>query len=69
MNFDLDRVKMNQHAKYLGQKSKRYCPDTQTHTPSSPIALPGPLNLFIVFYVIIFLSVISANKDEYSGCQ
>jgi len=30
--LDLDSVKVNQHAKYLGQRSFSYCPDTDTHT-------------------------------------
>ena len=41
---DLDRVKMNQHAKYLGQRSFRLkvivLTHIRTHTPS---ALLGPL--------------------------
>ena len=34
MTFDLDpnRVKMNQHARYLSQMSESHCPGTQTQT-------------------------------------
>jgi len=37
--FDLDSVKMNQHAKYLRHRS--FSPHRNTHT--RPTALPGPL--------------------------
>jgi len=45
--FDLDRVKVNQLAKYLGkgcivQKLSFVQTDTQTHI--RPVAVPGPLH-------------------------
>jgi len=38
---DLYNVKVNQHSKYF--EVKIYHPDTQTHTHTRPINIPGPL--------------------------
>jgi len=40
---DLECVKMNQLAKYLGQRSCSSKVTVQTDTNTRPIALPGPL--------------------------
>jgi len=45
-------VNMNQHAKYPGQMSFSYYPDTQTHT--GQIDLPGPLKRSVILWNICF---------------
>jgi len=43
--LDLDNVKLNQRAKYPGQRSfnTKVIVHTHTHTHMGPVALPGPL--------------------------
>ena len=47
--LDLDCTKLNRHAKYLGQRafSSKTIVQTQTHTHSGPITLPGPLKRLV----------------------
>jgi len=48
--LDVDKIKMNHHAEYLGQRKVilfySYHMNTDTHTDSGPIALAGPLKWF-----------------------
>ena len=48
--YDLDRVKVNQHAKYLGQRSFSSKVDVYSRTDvhAGPTALPGPLNCSVI---------------------
>ena len=54
IEFDLDSVKMNRNAKYVGQRS--FCPKvvvqthTHTHAQAGPIAPPGPLVLITLVH-------------------
>jgi len=50
-DFDLDMIKKNRRAKYLGQRScsSSHCPDTQTDTHTGPISLPGPLKWSVIW--------------------
>jgi len=43
LKLGLYRVKMKQHAKYLGHTSYRSKVIARTHTNWTPTALPGPL--------------------------
>jgi len=67
VNGDLDldhrmlpRVRLNQSAKYLDERSN-YCPDTH----SGPTALPGPLKWSVINHCIIDTYTTSG---QYAGC-
>ena len=60
--LDLDSVKKNQHAKYLGQRSCNlqvvvWSLDTHTHTHTGLIALARPLRWSVMLTVITITSV------------
>ena len=48
LEFDLDRVKENEHAKYLGQMTFVSKVIVQTHRHSGPSALPGPIKWSVI---------------------